>query len=726
MRRSLLLLLLLTWTLPARAIDCVDYGNGPRWMSTLPLTAGTSTDIAFRGNIAYVGGTKLKVVYLADPKAPRVLYTVQESANEVLRLSYSANRLATASKSMGVELYSTSQPTQPPRQSIFSTPSWAIEVCLAGDYCYVGTQLSGMFILDVSDLANPVQVGHLPATLPCRRIYAQGSYLYVTYGGQNNRPATIYDISDPVNPVAVSGWTNNVWDAVPVGDRLYVGLDTAAFSIYDIADPTQPVLLGTTPATGEISSLLPIGDHVFTLTWSGVDYLDVYADRGTGPWEHVGQATCSFSTQVLRASGNYAYVVGADGLDIFDPSHPEGGASLLGYYETTFRPMLRQVEAGGGYAYVANEAWETGDNVIEILDLSDVLHPQRVNWLLYEWTYPTDFVLRGDLLYVADGSGIQVVDVSDPPNPVQVGHVNTLGTSFQLAFHDDLLEVAVDNRGLQVFSIADDPTTPVSRGHINFDQASYAIATMGSLALVLVAGGTLKVADVSDPVHPVEIGQIGGLLFASNIAVRGSIAFVDGDAAIHVIDLSDPTAPVELSQVSIPGGAEALVAWENSLYVATYTWGMRVLDIEDPSQPFYLGEVVTGSSCEGVAVYDDVVLLGTRARLDVAPLDCGLITAAPAGAPPAPLRLAAQPNPFNPSTRIHFSLDAPAPVTLSVHDPAGRRLRTLLAAAPRAAGPQALDWDGRDDAGHPLASGVYLLRLEAGEARAAGKVTLLR
>ncbi len=98
---------------------------------------------------------------------------------------------------------------------------------------------------------------------------------------------------------------------------------------------------------------------------------------------------------------------------------------------------------------------------------------------------------------------------------------------------------------------------------------------------------------------------------------------------------------------------------------------------------------------------------------------------AEAGAPAA-FRVGSFPNPFNPSTQIRFVLPRAARVSLRVFDIAGRRVATLLDGARRDAGEQALVWDGRDDAGQALPSGVYLYRLEAGELRATRKLTLLK
>jgi hypothetical protein len=68
------------------------------------------------------------------------------------------------------------------------------------------------------------------------------------------------------------------------------------------------------------------------------------------------------------------------------------------------------------------------------------------------------------------------------------------------------------------------------------------------------------------------------------------------------------------------------------------------------------------------------------------------------------------PNPFNPSTRIKFELGREGQVMLAVFDVTGRRVKTLHQGH-LGAGPHAVVWQGQDDAGRRVASGVYYLRM---------------
>jgi hypothetical protein len=68
------------------------------------------------------------------------------------------------------------------------------------------------------------------------------------------------------------------------------------------------------------------------------------------------------------------------------------------------------------------------------------------------------------------------------------------------------------------------------------------------------------------------------------------------------------------------------------------------------------------------------------------------------------------PNPFSPATMIRFHLPEPGEVLLRIHDPRGRLVRTLLQ-SPRPAGTHGVKWDGTNQAGAPVAGGVYFYKL---------------
>ncbi len=83
------------------------------------------------------------------------------------------------------------------------------------------------------------------------------------------------------------------------------------------------------------------------------------------------------------------------------------------------------------------------------------------------------------------------------------------------------------------------------------------------------------------------------------------------------------------------------------------------------------------------------------------------------------------PNPFNPSTTIRFDVSQPGPVRLEIFDAAGQRLRTLAHGAYQA-GRYEYHWDGRDEAGFNVASGVYISVLRVGGSMQSRSMALVR
>jgi hypothetical protein len=84
------------------------------------------------------------------------------------------------------------------------------------------------------------------------------------------------------------------------------------------------------------------------------------------------------------------------------------------------------------------------------------------------------------------------------------------------------------------------------------------------------------------------------------------------------------------------------------------------------------------------------------------------------------------PNPFNPSTTIPVSVPTAAEVRLTVYNILGQEIRTLQA-GPLQAGRYWFVWDGRNDRGNPVATGVYLSRLTTtGGKQFVGKMLLLK
>jgi len=122
-------------------------------------------------------------------------------------------------------------------------------------------------------------------------------------------------------------------------------------------------------------------------------------------------------------------------------------------------------------------------------------------------------------------------------------------------------------------------------------------------------------------------------------------------------------------------------------------------------------------SCTGENIfYKDIYLakfahVATSIEVSITAFDDGLIQI--------------YPNPFNPSTRIEFGLNDASRVSLAVFDGAGRLVRVLVDEN-RGAGNFTEVWDGLNDYGRAVTSGVYFIRLTAGNRTITKKAVLLK
>jgi flagellar hook assembly protein FlgD len=83
------------------------------------------------------------------------------------------------------------------------------------------------------------------------------------------------------------------------------------------------------------------------------------------------------------------------------------------------------------------------------------------------------------------------------------------------------------------------------------------------------------------------------------------------------------------------------------------------------------------------------------------------------------------PNPFNPTTTVSFTLDQPSEVSLVIYNMLGQKVKTLYQGKANA-GTVTRIWDGMNEAGGRVASGVYFYQLKTENRVVTKKMTLLK
>jgi flagellar hook assembly protein FlgD len=83
------------------------------------------------------------------------------------------------------------------------------------------------------------------------------------------------------------------------------------------------------------------------------------------------------------------------------------------------------------------------------------------------------------------------------------------------------------------------------------------------------------------------------------------------------------------------------------------------------------------------------------------------------------------PNPFNPSTQIKFSIPVNGFVTLKIYDLLGKEIKTLINSE-YSAGSHSMQWNGDDNLGNKVSTGIYVYRMTSGNFASSKKMLLIK
>jgi len=172
------------------------------------------------------------------------------------------------------------------------------------------------------------------------------------------------------------------------------------------------------------------------------------------------------------------------------------------------------------------------------------------------------------------------------------------------------------------------------------------------------------------------------------------------------------------SQFGGTSGASPMVAG-----AALCLQGIATEELDGPLSPVDLRQLLCQT---GTPHQDPAKEIGPRPHLGPAITEMlDVTTSAPIAITRDRLTITGSPNPFASRSEINFRLPSAGPVTIEVFDAAGRLVRVLVNEN-MSSGAQHVTWDGKNDAGQSVGSGVYLMRLQSNEQVMSGKVWLVR
>jgi hypothetical protein len=245
--------------------------------------------------------------------------------------------------------------------------------------------------------------------------------------------------------------------------------------------------------------------------------------------------------------------------------------------------------------------------------------------------YAEKVELVGDLAYVADGQGgLQIVDITNPESTSVIGNYVPYGWDANaVAVRDTFAYVALSplGGGLLVLSIAD-PTSPYSLVQDGSFSAYDVVAPAADTAYVYIAAGywfyvwdTLAylsceqmgmwIFNLASP-DTLPVGWIDTPANARSLFINGNQAYVaDGRAGLIIIDITDPAHPVIVGEFDTRDYANEVCVSGDKAYVADGDGGLFVIDVSNPDKPVLYGSLDV-SYANGIAVRNDTIFVADR------------------------------------------------------------------------------------------------------------------
>lgn len=459
----------------------------------------------------------------------------------------------------------------------------APDVVVQGNYAYLANAANGLQIFDVSNPANIVPVGGYITQASARDVAVSGAYAYVAdaWGGFQ-----ILDVSDPANPVWVGGYVTSggAYGVALSGQYAYVAANDEGLHVFDISNPANPVLVGTIDTVRYALRVAIAGNYAYVADLdAGMQMIDVSNPTNL---VQVGGFDTSGSAYDVATSGNFAYLADWNaGFRIIDFSNPTNPIQRGQYFTMASNRESWAVATSGNFAYlVGYQDGASFYNFVDVMNVSDPDNPVRVREVnLGPSGVPEDIVVRSNYAYVAlEDAGLKVVNVANPTNPVIAGGYSFAagGSAYGIALSGNRAYVA-DSVGLRIFHM-NTPTsfTQIAR-YTNSSGFAARVAVQGNYAYLADGSTGLVVLNVSNPTNPIPVAMVD-IGYAENIAISGNYAYVTDDSyGVHVLDITDPTNPACAGSYKTPGNAFAVaVSSNNYVCVADGFWGLQLLKPE--------------------------------------------------------------------------------------------------------------------------------------------------
>lgn len=695
---------------------------------------------------------------------------------EAHRMAMSGSHLYVAGGASGLQVVDMEDINAPVKIGSYNSPGQARGVALEGELLYLADGDQGLTILDVSNPVSPQRLGSVNTTGFIHEVVVRDGLAYLA-AGWGSGGLIIVDVTDPSVPtlVSITPAGGDVRGLVLKGHHAYLADFTGHLYTLDVTDPLVPVANSQVATISQPTSLSLSNDHlvvscyhrgiqVFSLTAPDTPQLASSYGLDQGLSSHFGNFVSCEGNMTCVTGTSYVMAL----IDLTDPAAPvlekyldlnhsspktliHQGVVFAGYdqdglelkqiegwglptpighlnFQTEIQPGA--IAAFGDLAVVASSGISSQDNRLNIVRMQNENVFSLTGWIS-TGARLQDVVVSGHYAFAAFTYEMKIIDLQNPNDPLVVANIpmSSLG---RLAVDGNLLYLGgfdVFGSDVLVLDISD-PTAPMIINDF-YTTSQCTGLTLTENRLYISSEHHVQVFDRSDPTHPVFLERLmlsEGTQDIQDITIQDGFLYVCvEESGVQVRNLAHTSLP-QVALIEMPDPHE--ISFNGTAaYISDMNKGLAVVDNSDPFHPEVMGW--KNGQARASLPHDGRLLVSGSGigigGLESIPLQCGSMSPAPDEVPSVSTSgLHIAPNPFNPQTRISLSLEKGGPVSMTVYDMAGRKVRHLAENEWLSQGRHERVWNGRDDTGRGLPSGTYLVRLRAGSDVMAKPVTLLK
>ncbi|MFA5772992.1 MAG: hypothetical protein WC974_09705, partial [Thermoplasmata archaeon] len=545
----------------------------------------------------------------------------------------------------------------------------------------------------------------------------------------------IFDISAPSNISHIgsvslgkssaigAGLQNSHWDLVKKNNFIYVAAwfvqPKSKIKIVDVTNPLTPQVVKEwtdTTITGGSGDIEISGNNLFLTDYSShFNVISITNDTTLSLCKRInGFVPPYYKTNFfMQLFGNYAFLFNLDNYAAYtlDVSSPCNTALID---TIPFAHDWKDIAAMDTNSVFAS-VW----NFYQLysLDVSDVMNPV-ISQRTEVWGSGWGIDVKNNFAYLAMGmqsppyppltkrGGLIVYDISNPNQPIEKGwSPPDSGNNDVQVFVNPQSNLAYviagqpnsegewfenhssNNPGLRIVDVSN-PSSLIQLGKINitpqcrgiFQEGNYAyIAASNPDSSTVIDTSGLYIVDVSNPANPFVAGKwVRTQLLKRHtraVSVKNNYAYLAHSGNLVILDVSNPSSPVLVKEIALGNSQTMDVAVSGNFVFALTQQSLFAFDISNPTNPT-LAHSVTGiffAPPRHFHIQLPYIYVVSGAGVFIFKFD--RLTGV--GVKNTPLATSyslenAYPNPFNPSTTIHFTIPHREYVTLKVFDVLGR------------------------------------------------------